>query len=171
MKFSPRLTYLISFLIICGLLGITTYLQAHDGINPCPLCILQRLTLAVLGVLFFFGAVLCLKKCGRYFLSALCLLISSAGGALAGRQIWLQHLPTSQNVDCGASLQYMMQVLPLHEVLDKVLAGSAECSQIGWQFLNLSLAEWSLVCFTLFFIVSLGQFISAGCTKRCGTIK
>ncbi len=144
---SFRKTYLFGFLVIACLLSLAWYLQTHDGIEPCPLCILQRVALAILGVFFFLGALIPFKKCGRFFISLFAIIFALLGTLIAGRQVWLQHLPASQNSDCGASLEYMLHVLPVHTVLEKVLTGSAECSRIDWQFLNLSLAEWSFICF------------------------
>lgn len=155
---SSRLTYLIGFIAISLLLGTSVYLQTHEGMTPCPLCILQRIMLGLLGVVFFFGAALNLKKNGRLFISILACTFASLGVLLAGRQVWLQHLPVNQNADCSASLQYMLQALPLTEVLQKILTGSAECSEVSWQWLNLSLADWSLGCFIFLLIVSIWQF-------------
>ncbi len=155
--FSLRLTYLIGFIIILLLLGGTTFLQLYEGVTPCPLCALQRITMAALGVTFFFAAAIHLKKFGYLFFGTLAFLLALLGALLSGRQVWLQHLPPNQSADCGVSLQYMLHVLPLHQVLMKVIAGGAECAQIGWQFLNLSLAEWSLIWFVLFLLVTILQ--------------
>jgi len=156
--FSPRLTYLIGFIIVCISMGATAYLQTHYGITPCPLCILQRIVLALLGIVFFFGATLQLKKVGRIFFDVLASAFATMGVLLAGRQVWLQHMP-SQGTDCGASLQYMLQALPLNQVLQKVFAGSAECSRVDWRFLSLSLAEWSLICFVVLLFIAVLQLV------------
>ena len=154
---SQRMAYLIGFIIILILIGVGFYLQIYDGITPCPLCILQRMTLGMLGVIFFFGAVVKTKKFGQRFIASFAMIISLLGIFLSARQVWLQHLPFDKNSDCGASLNYLLHVLPLTEVAQKVLAGSAECSVINWQFLHLSLADWSLCWFILLLIFSLLQ--------------
>ncbi len=74
---------------------------------------------------------------------------------LAGRQVWLQHFPSPDNSECGVSIQYLMQVLPMNQVLEKIFAGSTECSQRGWEFLHLNMAEWALIWFVGFFILTL----------------
>lgn len=156
-KSSERTSYFIAFILIAILLGVTFYLQNFEGFAPCPLCILQRITLGLLGVIFFIGSVLTLKKIGKILLSTCASLITSLGIFLSGRQVWLQHLPPDKNADCGASLQYLIHVLPFDQAVSKVLQGTAECAQKGWEFLQLSLAEWSLICFVGFFIFCLFQ--------------
>lgn len=155
--YSSRLNYFYGLLVIIVILGFSVHLQIKHGINPCPLCILQRITMGVLGVIFFMGMTLDLKKVGRVVVALLSLTLSAIGMALSGRQVWLQHLPASQNTDCGASLQYMLKVLPLDQVFLKIFSGSAECSQIDWQFFGLSMAGWALICFIAFALFSLGQ--------------
>lgn len=152
---SSRIIFFISFLFICALLAFTYYLEA-TGFTPCPLCILQRYTLILLGVIFLLASIFALRKLSIYFFSFLATIVSLLGIGLSGRQVWLQHSPNLQE-SCGASLQYMLQVFPIKRVLQEVFAGSAECTVKGWEFLSLSLAEWSLICFSLLLIVSISQ--------------
>ncbi len=154
---SKRLTYLLGFLIICSLVGVSMYLQKHDGMHPCALCILQRFSLAILGIVFLFGAIFNLKRIGGIILGLFAFLVALSGALLSGRQVWLQHLPPNPNGDCGASLQYMLQAFPLNQVVKLIIGGGAECAHVGWQFLYLSLAEWSLVWFAIFFLLALVQ--------------
>ncbi|HSW69156.1 MAG TPA: disulfide bond formation protein B [Gammaproteobacteria bacterium] len=151
-KFSHRAMFLSAFIITASMLSITFYLQNYDGFVPCPLCILQRMTLGILSIIFFFGGVLPIKKMGNIFLSVSASLVTLIGMILSGRQVWLQHLPPDKNADCGVSLQYLLNVLPFDQVISKIFQGTAECSQKGWEFLHLSLAEWSLICFVGLFI-------------------
>ena len=154
---TSRLMYFYAFLCTVGMLVLGFYVQFGEGINPCPLCILQRIDLALLAILFFFGVTLTLKKFGRFVLAFFTFIVSAMGIFFAGRQVWLQHLPANQSTDCGVSLQYMLQVFPFDEVVKKVFAGTAECSQIDWSFLGLSMAHWTLVGFVIFAIFSLWQ--------------
>jgi len=156
-KISQRKLNVMGFMIVAILIGITFYLQQFDGFIPCPLCILQRITLGLLGIVFFMGAALPFKKTGQIILSTFASLVALLGTFLSGRQVWLQHLPPDKNADCGASLQYLIHVLPFDQVISKILQGTAECAQKGWEFLNLSLASWSLICFIGFFIFCLFQ--------------
>jgi protein dithiol:quinone oxidoreductase len=168
MKISSRFAYFVGFIVVCALLGFAAYLQKYKGINPCPLCIFQRLVLTALGIVFLIAAILNLKRTGNIFFSTIAYLIALAGALLAGRQVWLQHLPPGSNVDCTASLDYMMQVFSLTEVFQKVITGSSECSMVDWRFLNLSLAEWSLISFCLFLFFTAWMFFRS--IKRPGRI-
>lgn len=151
---SNRIWYLLGTLVVAGLLGFSIYLQMYDGFKPCPLCALQRIAFLILGISFLFGFLFYRVKFARVFFSFLGLVFSASGLFLSGRQVWLQHHPSASSGECGVSLQYMLQVLPVSEVAQKVFQGSAECTEKGWQFLMLNMAEWSLVCFAGFFILA-----------------
>lgn len=150
-----RFPYVLSLLVICGLLGTSIYLQAVAGFTPCPLCILQRLMFFVLGVLFLCGTLLYRHQIARIIINLLSVLAALTGFGLAARQVWLQNFPTAGSDECGVSIQYMLQVLPLNELIEKVLGGSGECSQRSWEFFYLDMAEWALVFFSIFLIATL----------------
>lgn len=152
---SIRFTYLAGFIAICALLLASLYLQYVEGIMPCPLCMLQRFSFGLIGVIFFLGIFIHASRVGRLFVNLLSVLFSLVGMGLAGRQIWLQHFTTGTSSECGVSLQYMVQALPVNEVIQKIFAGSAECTQRGWEFLTLDMAEWALICFILLFLLSI----------------
>ncbi|OGT36599.1 MAG: hypothetical protein A3F12_08070 [Gammaproteobacteria bacterium RIFCSPHIGHO2_12_FULL_38_14] len=146
---SLRQNYILGFIIACILLTTSVYLQLFDGFIPCPLCTLQRFSFFLIG--FFFLILIFIYK--RTILSMFIhlLAISSAvmGLVFAGRQIYLQHFSSGGN-ECGVSIQYMLQVLPLSDVAQKIFAGSAECSVDGWTFLRLNMAEWTFLWFIFF---------------------
>ncbi len=152
---SIRSTYLISFLMISALLLTSIYFQIFEGIMPCPLCTLQRIAFGLLGILFLAGILFSAKRGLRVVINVLGVVISFAGLLLAGRQVWLQHFPSANSSECGVSLQYMMQVLPVNEVIQKIFAGTAECTQRGWEFLHMNMAEWALLWFAGFLFLSL----------------
>lgn len=154
-----RSTYLLGLIAVSLLLLTSIYFQIFEGIMPCPLCTLQRISFGILGILFLIGIFIHSKRPIRLIINGLCLLVSVLGIFLAGRQVWLQHFPSSENGECGVSIQYMMQVLPMNEVLQKIFSGSAECTQRGWEFLHMNMAEWALIWFLGFFIMTLALFI------------
>lgn len=154
---SRQFFYLLAFILIVILLGSASYLQLHKGINPCPLCLLQRFVFAILGVIFVFGVASSLKGFSRWMVGLFSTFFSLVGIAIAGRQVWLQHLPEKAGPNCEASLQYLLKALPFDQAIQKVFQGGTHCSEVGWVFLHLSLAEWSLICFTLFLFFSLWQ--------------
>ena len=161
---SIRSTYLLGLAIVSTLLLTSIYFQIFEGIMPCPLCTLQRISFGLLGILFLAGIFVYSRRGLRILVNSLCGLTSILGIFLAGRQVWLQQFPSSDNSECGVSIQYMMQVLPMNEVIQKIFTGTAECTQRGWEFLQLNMAEWALICFIGFMILSIWLF----CKECCG---
>ena len=156
-----RFTYLSGFILMAILLGSAFFLQIHKGVSPCPLCLLQRLVMAVLGSIFLLGAILRLKRWGNLFLGVSGLFTGAFGVLLAGRQVWLQVSPPGSSGDCGASLGYILHVLSVKEAIKQVWQGGMECSQTGWEFFHLSLAAWSLIGFIILFLLVILQLIRA----------
>ena len=137
---------LLGLLACAMLMGYALYVQHVLGLEPCPLCILQRVSVMTAGVLFLVAA---LHDPGDRIARAYGVLIDvvALGGILvASRHIWVIAQPPGSVAECGASLDYMMDVLPLHEVLGKVLSGSGECAKIDWVFLGLNMPTWVLMC-------------------------
>ncbi len=146
---NKRLGYLSGFLICLALLGFAYYLQYFQDQNPCPLCILQRVTFTVMMVMFLVAALHGPARTGAAVYSGLLVIAAAVGAAIAGRQVWLQHLPPEQVPECGPGLDYMLQRYPFGQALQRILAGSGECAEAGWRFLGLTIAGWSLVWFVL----------------------
>ena len=152
---SFRKTYGIMFILVIFLLLISLYLEYFQGILPCPLCTMQRFAFVLIGFFALLGIFIARFFWGRIFCNLFLLLSSSLGFGLAARQIWLQNFPSATNNECGVTLEYMASVLPIKELVSKILQGSAECSVQGWQFLYLNMAEWALVWFMIFIVLSL----------------
>ena len=146
---NPRLGYVAGTAICAGLLGFGLYLQYAGGQDPCPLCILQRITFIALGLVFLVAAVHGPGKIGAIVYAVFGGLLAATGAGIAARHVWLQNLPADQVPACGPGLAYMIERFPLMRMLEKVLAGSGECAEAGWKFLGLSIAGWSLVWFVL----------------------
>jgi disulfide bond formation protein DsbB len=142
-----RVAYLLGFLVCAALIGWALWLQYGEGLEPCPLCMFQRVAVIAVGVVFLFGAIANPLRPGAAFVALLTLLVAGAGAAFAGRQIWLQSLPKDQVPACGMGLSYMMDTLPFMDVVTKVLQGSGECAEKAWVFLGLSIAGWTFVFF------------------------
>lgn len=144
---SIRSTYLLSFLSITALLLFSLYLQFYGGFVPCPLCTLQRLSFAAIGLLSIVGYLVFNYRQLEFLVRSICILLTIVGMSLAVRQAWLQYFPHPNTNECGVSLQYMLQVLPLDEVARKIFAGTAECSLKSWEFLSLGMPEWATIWF------------------------
>ena len=146
----PRLGYVFGFLACAGLIGFALYLQYYEYQDPCPLCLLQRIVYIALMVAFLVAAVHGPARTGATVYGALAFLTAGIGAAIATRHVWLQHLPPDKVPECGPSLEFMMRKYPLFQAMEKVLGGTGQCAEVGWKFLGLSIAEWSLAWFVLF---------------------
>jgi disulfide bond formation protein DsbB len=151
---TTRVGYALGFMICAGLLAFALYLQYYEQQDPCPLCILQRVAFIAMMAVFAVGALHGPQRRGAVVYSALLFLIAAIGAAVAGRQVWLQHLPPNQVPACGPGLGYMLEQFPLGQALQKIFAGSGECAEAGWRFLGLTIAGWSLVCLVVLALFS-----------------
>jgi disulfide bond formation protein DsbB len=151
MRFRPWLTQRLLFVygaVLCTALMITAlYMQHVLRLEPCPLCIFQRAFVSALGVVMLAGAVHDPRALGRRVYGVLVLSLSLLGVAVAGRHVWLQHLPADQVPECGPGLEYMLEAFPLNETLALVFRGSGECAEVQWSFLALSIPEWTVLIF------------------------
>ena len=136
---------LIGLAACCGLIAYALYVQYGTGLEPCPLCILQRVAVISCGLLFLVAALHAPGERGARVYGVLIDLAALAGILIAARHMWIIVQPPGTVAECGASLDYMMDVLPLHEVLGKVLSGSGECAKIDWEFLGLNMPTWVLM--------------------------
>tara|TARA_B100002049_G_scaffold93862_1_gene69401 strand:+ start:7960 stop:8496 length:537 start_codon:yes stop_codon:yes gene_type:complete len=133
-------------------------LEYIGGLMPCPLCIFQRVAMFALFVVSLVGWLHNPAVAGRAIYGGLAVLAGGAGAAIAARHVWLIHLPPDQVPACGPGLDYLVQVMPLSDVMATVLRGDASCATVKASFLGLSLPAWTLAVFgvlTLFAIVGL----------------
>lgn len=160
-RFSIRYGYLAGFLICAGLIAFALYLQYVQGEEPCPLCMLQRLAFMALGVVFLVAALHGPHRTGAAIYGVLLVLFALAGGAVAGRHVWLQSLPKNMVPECGPGLEFILSRFPLNKALDLILRGSGECAEKGWTFLGLTIAGWSLVWFVLLGVLAIALTLHA----------
>jgi disulfide bond formation protein DsbB len=135
----------LGVLICAALLGYAWYAQAVLHLEPCPLCIFQRVGIAAVGVLFLIAAVHHPRRWGAPVYGALIVLAALITIGVAGRHVWIQHQPEGSVAACGATLNYMLDVFPLADVIRKVLTGSGECAKVTWRFFGLSMPGWVLI--------------------------
>ena len=134
------------FLLCAGLIAYALYAQFHLGLDPCPLCIFQRIGIAALGAVFLIAALHNPRGWGARVYAALIAIAALATVAVAARQVYIQHLPPGAIPSCGAPLSMMMKFMPLTAVIRKVLTGSGECGIVNWTFLGLAMPAWVLIC-------------------------
>ena len=135
----------VGFLICAGLIVYALYAQFHLGLDPCPLCIFQRIGIAALGVVFLIAALHNPRGRGTRVYATLVAIAALATLAVAARQVYLQHLPPGAIPSCGAPLSMMLKFMPLTTVIRKVLTGSGECGIVNWTFLGLAMPAWVLI--------------------------
>ncbi|WP_288996472.1 disulfide bond formation protein B [uncultured Psychrobacter sp.] len=155
----PLTTYrnLQVFLVVMAVIGMSFalfFLQRYMGFTPCPLCIFQRIGLIVMGVFALMAALFHPKSMAVRLVLWLGSLVGIGWSTVvAGRHVWLQHLPADQVPSCGPGLDYWLDTLPLLQVFKEVFAGSGECAAIDWTFMGLSIPEQSLILFSLLLVV------------------
>lgn len=145
-----RLHCLLGAVACAALLGYALYVQHVLFVDPCPMCILQRVAFAAFGLVCLVGAAHGPRnRAGRATYGVLAAICSLTGGWVAAQHVRLQHLPPEQVPACGPGLNYMLDTMPWREALAKVLQGSGECAEVDWTFAGLSMPTWTLACFVL----------------------
>lgn len=152
-SFTALWAWAFSLLAVVCLLGYGYYLQYVEYLDPCPLCITQRLFYMLIGGVSII-ALLCYRfpRVQRWL--AIPFMLSAIGGiATAGRQVWLQHLPEEEVPECGLGLQYWLENEPFFKTVALLFKGDGNCAEVQWTFLSLSIGEWSLAWFVGFFLL------------------
>lgn len=137
------------------MLAYALHAQYGLGLEPCPLCIFQRVTVLALGLVFLAAALQHPRGSGRYVYAALEGLAALATAALALRHLYIQSQPPGAVPSCGAPLEVMLKYSPLSEVVRKVLTGGGECSQVNWSFAGLAMPAWVLVAALVLAVVGI----------------
>jgi protein dithiol:quinone oxidoreductase len=150
MNISPRIVFAFLFLACAALLADAVfYMQDQLGLDPCPMCVLQRYCFTAIGAIALIGAIH--NPGGRKGIriyAGLVLLFALIGAGVAIRHSWLQHFPPVSE-SCGTDLEFLLNTFPLTQALPKIFAGSGSCSAVHWRFLGLTIPEWALVWFVI----------------------
>jgi disulfide bond formation protein DsbB len=144
---TPRLGAALGAIACALLLGYAYYLQYVDGLDPCPLCMVQRGFFYAILAVFAVAALHAPRGKLSWLYAGLVLFFAAGGAATAGRQVWLQSLPADQVPQCGPDLAFMLENFALSRTLEKLFYGSGQCAAVDWKFLGLSIAGWALVWF------------------------
>jgi len=142
---TARTANTLGFLACAALLAYAYYAQYVLHLEPCPLCIFQRVGIFAVGAMFAIAAAHDPASWGRRVYAVLIVLSSLATIGVAVRHLYIQSLPPGTIAACGASLDFMLKVFPLTDVLVKVLTGSGECAKVTWRFLGLAMPAWVLI--------------------------
>ena len=150
----PRQIHAAIFLACAGLIGFALYLQHGQGLEPCPMCILQRYAFIAIGLIALIAAIHDASGWGRRVYALLLIVSAGFGAGVAARHAYLEHNPPNI-YDCGADLGYLIESFPLSQSLPMIFRGTGDCTKVLWRFLGLSIAEWALVWFAIFIVAAL----------------
>jgi disulfide bond formation protein DsbB len=150
---SPRRIFALISVVCIGLLAFGQYLQHVVGLEPCPMCIVQRYALVL--IVLIAGLTGFSNSKGVHMGGSVLMLLSAGFGAyVAARQSWLQWFPPDV-VSCGRDFYGMIETFPLQRAIPMIFKGSGDCSKVDWTFLGGSIANWSFVCFVIVALLSL----------------
>ena len=156
-QLAPRRVLASISVVSLGLLAFGLYLQHYEGLNPCPMCIVQRYALILVAV--FAGLTAMSGKKSIWFVGTLLTLLMAGFGAYtAANQSWLQWYPP-EVATCGRDFYGMVENYPLSRAIPMIFRGSGDCTAIDWTFLGGSIANWSFVWFVLFALVLLALLL------------
>lgn len=161
---APRRVLALVAVGCVAMLAFGLYLQHAVGLEPCPMCIVQRYALALVAMVA--GITAFTNKKGLLLTgSAVTLLLAVFGAFVAARQSWLQWYPP-QEASCGRDFYGMIETFPLQRVIPMIFKGSGDCTKIDWTFLGLSIANWSFLCFVGIALLMLALLLALG--RRAG---
>ena len=147
-RWSFRTQFLFGFLACMALVGYAIWTQLYDGLEPCNLCIFQRIVFAALGVVFLVGGLHSPRGAGgRRTYGIAAFLAAGIGIGIAGRHVWVQSLPADLVPSCGPPLGFLQESVGVLGMIKKVLTASGSCGTIDWTLLGLAMPAWSLICF------------------------
>jgi protein dithiol:quinone oxidoreductase len=146
------------FAVCLTLIAFGLWLQHSKGLEPCPLCILQRYAFVMAGIVALVGALQGPLGWGRRVYGLLILLTAITGAGIAGRQSWIQHFPP-KFTECGADFAFMIGNFSLADALPMIFRGEGDCTKVDWTFAGLSIPEWALIWFALIGVIAAIQLL------------
>lgn len=152
---ATRTVFLLAFVAALGLIGAALYLEHVVGLEPCPLCHVQRFAVVLFAALCLLATLHNPQVLGQRIYAVFMLLAASLGIATASRQIWLQGLPEDQLPSCLPPLEFMLEAFPLQEIITKMLHGTADCAAVDWTLLGLNIAQLNVMSFSAMLLLSL----------------
>ncbi len=156
-KFNARIWFLIGFASCFSMLAIGAYFQFVDELEPCPLCISQRIAILLTGCVFLIAAIHNPLSKGIKIYAITGTITALIGSAISTRHVWIQNLPPDKVPECGPGLSYVFEHFPLIESIKLMLNGTGECAEVLWTFLGLSIPGWTLVAFIVLATMSILQ--------------
>jgi disulfide bond formation protein DsbB len=143
-KISSRSGFLLGFISCVSVLAFGAYLQFVEELEPCPLCISQRLAFVATGLIFLIAAI---HNRATKLYAMLAAVSALVGASVSARHVWLQHLPPEEVPECSPGLEYVFQHFPLADTIKLMLTGTGECAKVDWTLLGLAIPSWALIAF------------------------
>ncbi|MGZ8216487.1 disulfide bond formation protein B [Methylomagnum sp.] len=157
-QFSPRTYFLLGFLYCVGLILMALFFQFSGGLDPCPLCISQRIMVVAVGLVMLAAVLHNPGPSGVRRYAVFGALTALVGGGISARHVWIQHLPSDEVPACTPGLEYMFHYFPLTDTLKAMVTGTGDCAKVDWTLLGLSMPAWVLICFLSLAVLSLVQW-------------
>lgn len=139
--------YLFGFVMSFAIVGLALVIQTQYNLEPCPLCISQRIIFMALGVVFFVAAFIPPQHVLKKVFTLLLVAVGLAGSGVAIRHWYLQANKESMIADCGVGFDYMFENFPLEKAFKLIFRGTGDCAAIDWTFLGLTLPQLGLISF------------------------
>ncbi len=154
-RFSPRQIFAFIAAACFGLIGFGLVLQHQVGLEPCPMCILQRYAFVSIGLVALIAALHGPVRVGVRVYGVLVGALAIAGGSVSVRQSMLQRFPKPElAANCGADLDFLLGNFPLAQALPRIFSGTGDCAKVEWSLLGLSIAEWAFVWFAILLVTA-----------------
>ena len=147
LKIKARIWFLLGGLACLSLLAMGAYFQLSLGLEPCPLCISQRLAILLTGIIFLIAVLHNPGSVGINCYAILGAISALFGASISTRHVWLQHLPPELVPECSPGISFMLQNFPLFDTVKLMLNGTGDCAKIDWTLLGFSMPAWTLVAF------------------------
>lgn len=161
--FSRRVLALVCVACI-AMLAFGLYLQHVVGLEPCPMCIVQRYALVLVALVSGITA-LTRQKSLLITGASVLVVLSGFGAFVAARQSWLQWYPP-EILSCGRDFYGMVETFPLKRAIPMIFKGSGDCTKIDWTFLGGSIANWSFLSFMVICLIGLMSMIRLTRTRQ-----
>ena len=140
------------------MMAVALYMQHVMGLEPCPLCMMQRVWLSLAGGIALLAFLHTPQRIGQRIYAFLTLLACLIGGGFSIRQLYLQSLPPDQVPACGPGLEYMLQTFPFRDVLRAMISGTGDCAKVDWTLFGVSIAGYMLLGFLALAAVAVLQW-------------
>ncbi len=146
-KLSTRQVFMLGFISCLSMLAVGAYFQLVESLEPCPLCISQRIAIAATGLIFLIAALHNPQQKGQQYYAVFSSLTALIGSGISARHVWLQNLPADEVPECSPGLDYIFENFPLTETLKLMLNGTGECADVLWTLFGLSIPAWTFLAF------------------------